>query len=113
MFGNVGLGLGSQISQISAIRYPNEMDYTIKCKMRMRQYARYNDDSYIISNSKEYLNCALKTIKDICNVYNIKLNPKKTRIVKLSNGVKYLKHRFVLTKTGKVLCFNSGDNAKE
>ena len=47
MFGNVGLGLGSQISQISAIRYPNEMDYTIKCKMRMRQYARYNDDSYM------------------------------------------------------------------
>lgn len=112
MFGDVGLGLGSQISQISAIRYPNEMDYTIKCKMRMRQYARYNDDSYIISNSKEYLNCALKTIKDICNAYNIKLNPKKTRIVKLSNGVKYLKHRFVLTNTGKVLCFNSGENAK-
>ncbi|MGN1373192.1 MAG: hypothetical protein ACI4VK_03985, partial [Candidatus Coproplasma sp.] len=48
MFGQRGLGLGSQISQISAIQYSNLLDYAVKYRFRIEGYSRYNDDFYLI-----------------------------------------------------------------
>jgi hypothetical protein len=39
----------------------------------------------------------------MCNEFGIVLNPKKTQIVKLSRGLTFLKTRFNLTETGKVI----------
>ena len=112
MFGDVGLGLGSQISQISAIRYPNELDHAIKTTLAVRYYARYNDDSYLISESKEHLRHCLKAIEKNCGSLGIRLNRKKTQIVKLSRGIPYLKQRTLLTETGEVLRLPKKDNTR-
>lgn len=102
-FGNVGLGLGSQVSQIAALALPNRLDHYIKEKLRVHCYARYMDDAYLIHPSKEYLQKCLGEIRSICNELGIKLNEKKTQITKLSRGVNFLKGHFFLTDTGRVI----------
>lgn len=103
MFGQRGLGLGSQISQISAIQYANKLDYAVKYRFRIKGYARYNDDFYLINESKEYLNYCLCEIKKICVELGLKLNAKKTQIVKLKRGIPFLKMRVAVTENGMVL----------
>jgi hypothetical protein len=102
-FGAEGLGLGSQISQISALRYPSELDHYIKEILHIKNYARYMDDGYLLYGDKEYLQKCLSNIKQICDKYGIKLNQKKTQIVKISHGITFLQRKFILTKSGKVI----------
>lgn len=102
-FGECGLGLGSQVSQISALLYPNHIDHFIKDVLRIKFFGRYMDDMYLIHNDKEYLKQCLSLIKEWCSKVGIVLNDKKTTIVKLSKGFKFLKIRFTLTASGKVV----------
>lgn len=103
MFGDRGLGLGSQISQTLALAATNKIDHYIKEQLRIKGYGRYMDDGYIIHSSKEYLAECLNDIRKICNELGIVLNEKKTQIVKLSHGFTWLKARIYLTETGKVI----------
>jgi len=102
-FGDIGLGLGSQISQVLALASANRLDHYIKEVLRIRGYGRFNDDGYLIHNSKGYLQKCLIAIRKICAELHIVLNTKKTHIVKLSHGFSWLKVRFNLTSTGCVL----------
>lgn len=61
------------------------------------------DDGYLIHQDKHYLQKCLIELRRICGELGIKLNPKKTQIVKLSRGINFLKRRFILTDTGKVI----------
>lgn len=102
-FGPVGLGLGSQISQVFALASANRLDHYVKEVLQVHGYARYMDDGYLISDSKEFLQECLVQIRAMCNVLGIKINEKKTQIVKLSHGFTFLKCRFYLTENGKVV----------
>ena len=113
VFGNgISLGLGSQVSQISAIFYPNTLDHYIKEILRIKYYGRYMDDLYLIHADKQYLDTCLMRIKVICASLGIIVNEKKTRIVKLSEGVPFLKGKYKLLPSGKVLRLPYGDGAK-
>ena len=101
--GDAGLGLGSQISQILALASANRLDHYIKERAGIKYNARYNDDGYLIHHSKEHLEKCLKAIKIICKRLGITLNTKKTQIVKLSHGFTFLKVRYFLLPTGKVI----------
>lgn len=103
MFGEKGLGLGSPISQNLALESANKLDHYIKEILRVKGYGRYMDDGYLIHPSKEYLKKCLTEIKRICSELGIILNEKKTQIVKLSHGFTWLKARFRITPTGKVI----------
>lgn len=102
-FGDVGLGLGSQISQVLALASANRLDHYIKEVLRVKFYGRYMDDGYLIHRSKKFLIKCREAIRCICDELGIKLNEKKTQIVKLSHGFTWLKVRFYLTETGKVV----------
>lgn len=102
-FGEVGLGLGSQISQVLSLASANRLDHYVKEKLRIRGYGRYMDDGYLIHPSKQRLQYCMRIIGKICKILGIKLNPNKTQIVKLSHGFTWLKVRFFLTETGKVV----------
>lgn len=104
------LGIGSQISQITAIDYPSELDHIIKHDLKIKEFARYMDDSYLIHRSKEYLHYCLDAIKAKCDEIGIIVNIKKTQIVKLSHGFTFLKLRWLLTDTGKVVKRTSKDS---
>lgn len=102
-FGDVGMGLGSQISQVLALASANRLDHYIKEKAKIRGYGRYMDDGYLIHPSKEHLQKCMQAIKIICRRLDIKLNEKKTQIVKLSHGFTWLKVRFFLLPSGKIV----------
>jgi hypothetical protein len=101
--GGKSLGLGSQVSQICAIFYPDTLDHFIKEKLRIKYYGRYMDDMYLFHANKEYLEDCLKQIEKFCEGLKIILNTKKTRIIKLSRGVEFLKGKYTLLPTGKIL----------
>lgn len=103
MFGDKGLGLGSEISQILAISSPTKLDHYLKEQKRIKENARYSDDGYLIHQSKEYLMECLNDINAICDELGIVLNQKKTQIVKLSHGFTYIQIRIYVTETGKII----------
>ena len=100
----ISLGLGSQVSQIAAIFYANKLDHYIREKYRIIYHGRYMDDLYLIHESKEYLKQCLGEIDVICKTLGITINKKKTKIVKLKDGVKFLKGIYTLTESGKIVC---------
>lgn len=102
-FGSVGLGLGSQISQVLALASANRLDHYVKEVLRIRGYGRYMDDGYLIHPSKEYLQKCMRAIGAICDMLGITLNKKKTQVVKLSHGFTWLKVRFFLAPGGKIV----------
>lgn len=102
-FGEKSVGIGSQVSQIVAVSYPNHIDHYIKQNLGIRFYGRYMDDSYLIHESKEYLQQCRDRIAEMYANLGISVNVKKTRIVKLSRGFTFLKSRYFLTDIGHVL----------
>ena len=97
------VGIGSQISQISGVFYPTRIDNYCKIVKGMKYYGRYMDDIYIIHEDKEYLKQLLKEIEQICDERGLFINAKKTQIIKLSKGFTFLKIKYSLTDTGKVV----------
>jgi hypothetical protein len=106
------LGLGSQVSQIAAVFYPNTLDHVIKEKLRIKYYGRYMDDLYLLHADKDYLKHCLAEIKRVCQTFNITVNEKKTKIVKLSRGMKFLKGTYVLLESGRILRRPDKDSTK-
>ena len=102
-FGDVGLGLGSQVSQVLALASANEVDHYVKDVCRIKYYGRYMDDGYLIHRDRKYLERCLEGISEICDRLGIKINRKKTHIVKLSHGFSFLKARFFLLDSGRVV----------
>jgi hypothetical protein len=101
---NVSLGLGSQVSQILAVFAPNKIDHLIKEKLGIKFYGRYMDDMYLIHKDKSYLKKCLKEIGDRFSAIGLKINKKKTKISTLSHGLVFLKGRYSLCQSGKILC---------
>lgn len=102
-FGDIGLGLGSQVSQISAIIFPNQMDHLIANELTADSSARYMDDGYIIFHNIKDAKKFTKKLLKMAFALNIQLNPKKIKICKLNKTFTYLKKRFYLTNNGVVI----------
>ena len=102
-FGESGIGLGSETSQINAVVYSSANDHYIKEVLECKFYGRYMDDSYFICKNKEQAQKILSDVLSIYDVIGIKPNPNKTMITKLSKGFTFLKTRFSLTETGKIV----------
>ena len=101
--GEVGLGLGSEPNQICAVAHPNRIDHYVAEMLRPEAYGRYMDDFYLIHESKEYLQVCLLLIGRKCAELGIELNPRKTRVVKLTRGFTWLKKRIFYTETGRIV----------
>jgi hypothetical protein len=102
-FGEKGLGLGSETSQINAIVYPSSIDHYIKEVLQCRYYGRYMDDSYIICENKERAKAVLNALLGKYAEKGIIPNTKKTVMVKLSRGFTFLKTHFSLERTGRII----------
>lgn len=95
--------IGDQVSQVIGIYYPTPVDNYVKIVRGCKRYGRYMDDIYIISQTKEEVSDIIKGIKKISKELGLFVNDKKTRIVKLSDRYTYLKIRYSLTETGRVI----------
>ena len=101
-FGDKGLGLGSQVSQLLALFYLDELDHIIKEKLHIKVYTRYMDDFVLVSESKEQLIKAKKYIEAYLAGIDLELN-NKTVLQKVKYGIMYLHWKYKITDTGKVL----------
>jgi len=101
-FGNRGVGLGSQLSQICGILYPYRIDNWCKIIKRIKYYHRYADDTIMLFRTKEEAINILKEYTNICKQNNILLNSNKTEIKKLQNGFEFLKMKYLLDTNGLI-----------
>lgn len=111
--GEKGIGLGSQVSQLIELAVLDDLDHKIKERLRIRHYIRYMDDFILIHPDRETLESALHYIREHVEALGLELN-QKTQIAPLRHGIRFLKWRFILTDTGKVIRrMNSRSIAKE
>ena len=96
----IGLGLGSQICQNFATFYPNRLDHYME---KYGSCGRFNDDFHVIVHTKEEAKACLNGIYKIVDELGLEINEKKTRIVKATHTITYLKTRFNLLENGEVI----------
>lgn len=102
-YGEVGLGLGSEMSQLLALANLNGMDHFIKEKLHAEAYVRYMDDGRAIFKTKEEARNALSKISEELEKRGLKASKKKTRISPLSQPIKFLGWRFILLPNGAIV----------
>ena len=98
-----GICLGSQISQVMALAVPNKLDHFIKDKKGVRHYIRYMDDGIILSDNKEFLHQLYQEMKTVVEELGLKFNDKKTKVVRMSKGFSFMKIKYKVTKSGKII----------
>lgn len=101
--GEVGLGIGSQISQNAGVFYPTRLDQYFKTVRAIKPYAAYMDDRYAIFPTKEEAHEYLKEFHEQSELIKLEVNEKKTQIVPLSKGFTFLKYRYSVTDSGKII----------
>lgn len=102
-FGDKGLGLGSETSQINAITFRNRADHYAKEVLRIKGYAGYMDDTYLIHEDTGYLMECLEKLRIVYGSLGITVNEKKTRICDFKHGFTFLKTRFYITESGHIV----------
>lgn len=103
MFGDVGLGLGSQVSQVSAVAFPNQLDHFFLHQSDIFSYERYMDDGNMIFKTKEEALINKQNLFQLAKQLHININDKKIKIIKLGRSFVYLKKRFFLNDKGQVI----------
>lgn len=98
-----GICLGSQISQIMALVVPNKLDHYVKDFKGVKHYIRYMDDGLIMSDNKEFLHTLYVEMKKIVDELGLRFNEKKTKITKISRGFTFMKVRYRVIPTGKII----------
>ena len=106
-----GYNPGSQMIQIAGISYLDKLDHFIKERLRVKLYERYMDDFLLLGEYDFLTHCKDEIEKKLLEV-GLTLNPKKTQILKATDGVMFLGFTFRLTTTGKVIRLISSDNVK-
>lgn len=110
---DIGLGLGSQVTQLIQLAVLSELDHKVKEDFKIKAYKRYMDDMILIHSSKRHLNDCLKEIRKYVESLGLTLNKKKTQIYKISQGINFLGFHFKLSETGKVIKTLSKDNVRK
>lgn len=101
-FGERGTGLGSPISQLVQLAILNDIDHGV-CRIGgVRGYIRYMDDIIILTQTKEAGELAAKYVIDRLADMGLEVSDKGGNNP-MGKGFWFLKKKFILTETGKVL----------
>lgn len=100
--GGIGIGLGSQVSQLIQLAVLDGLDHYITETLGIELYVRYMDDMILIHENKEYLKLCLKKIRRKLNRLKLDISPKKTNVSKITQPIKFLGFTFKLWESGKV-----------
>lgn len=98
-----GICLGSQVSQTMALLVPNDLDHYIKDICGVKGYVRYMDDGVVFGKTKEGLTELLGGMKIVCSKLGLQFSEKKTRIAHVNEGFTFLKVRYLVLPSGKVV----------
>ena len=104
------VGIGNQISQITGVFFPHNLDNFIKIVCGVKYYGRYMDDFYIIAETVEELNVLTVMIAAECERLGLFLNYKKIRTSPLDKEFVYLKTIYRMKPNGKIVKRITKDN---
>ena len=107
-----GYNPGSQMVQIAGISVLNGLDHFIKEKLRVKYYIRYMDDFIIIHKDKQFIKYCKKQIAKYISNIGLSLHDGKTKIYKITDGIKFLGFKFTPTPTTKVIKSVLGQNVR-
>lgn len=103
------VGIGGEPSQPLGVSYPTRLDNYIKIVMACKYYGRYMDDFYVIHEDREFLQGLLEEIKPMCEEMGLHLNMRKTHIARIDKPFTFLKVKWFVTDTGKVVRKHTAD----
>ena len=90
-----GLPIGNLTSQFLSIFYLNRLDHYIVHDLHLKYYVRYMDDFLIFHYDKHYLEkCLIKIKHQLNNIYHLKVNENKTKIMNIKEGFVFLGYSF-------------------
>jgi hypothetical protein len=101
-FGDKGLGLGSETSQVSAVAFTNKIDHYIKEVLKLI-FSHYMDDNLFLFLMLRSAHHTFNVVSTMYAEHGIVTKPEKVNIVKLSQGFIFLKAHFSLTETGRIV----------
>jgi len=99
-FGKRGTGLGSEINQLHEVSLLDPLDHELKTFCR--NYIRYNDDFLILDHDIEVVKRARDTIKTYLAGKGLTMTD-KGGIFKASDGFYFLRKRFIMKTSGKII----------
>lgn len=108
--GDAGLGLGSEVSQVSAVFYVSPVDHVAKDRLGVHCYGRYMDDAYAILPTKAEAEELMRAVRAKSDELGLSFNERVTKIRPLRQGFRYLKKRIGITETGKIVMRPQRDN---
>lgn len=97
------LGIGAPVAQIAGLIYPYIIDNYIKTVLGMKYYDVYMDDRILLWTNKSVLKDILDDITKLSAKLGIFINPRKTKIVLLWHEFTWLKTKYKITPSGKVI----------
>lgn len=87
----IGMPIGNLTSQIFANIYLNELDRFVKHKLKLKYYLRYGDDFIVLGNNLDALQQVRNDVSNfLLDELKLQINPKSDRIMKASQGLKFL-----------------------
>lgn len=98
-----GMGLGSQVTQLTELAVLDDLDHYIKEVLHIKGYVRYMDDFILIHEDKAYLRFCREQIRRRLSVLGLKMSKKKTHIFPITQPLHFMGFSFRLTNTGKVV----------
>lgn len=101
-FGKRGTGLGSPVSQLIQLAILDDLDHKLTNDKNLFAVHRTMDDIVIIARDKDAVRKAEETVREYLAERGLICTDKGGNN-KLSKGFYFLKKKFVLTETGKVL----------
>lgn len=99
----VGLELGSHVSQLCAVYYPNELDHVFLLLDGCLGYQRYMDDAIAVFTSREEARTAMEVLEMYCGEMGLTLNEKKTHINRVTHPLLFCKRRIEKSENGTVV----------
>lgn len=108
--GDFGLGLGSEVSQVSAVYYVSPVDHLAKDRLGVHCYGRYMDDSYAILPTRAEAEKLLSEVREKSVELGLSFNEKVTRVRPLRQGFRFLKKRVSITESGRIVMRPQRDN---
>ena len=80
--------------------------------MGINYFIRYNDDFWLVHESKEYLEYCRREITKSLLKLSLNVSENKTHITPLSKGFTFLGFNWRVTDKGKILCFVKSESVK-
>lgn len=97
------LSVGDQTSQITAIAFPTPIDKLVTVVLGHGLYARYMDDIYVIARTKRELEAIRRQIENMAERLKLFINPRKTKVSKLSRTFTFMQYKYYLRENGHVV----------